>query len=173
MDFTNILAAANNLSLLSWIISSAIGIIIGAIIAVKITLHLYRKERILYRNLKRPIKIFRPQNCTMDSELKTLRKSGLFHIENSTEDLRAIHTITNHSIVVVGYKQGMTEFEVFIKDVMQKNLPLIIYTFGDSRALTKEQMDLLYSYPWYTISNTPLRLLSDVFTISSMYPYEQ
>ncbi len=173
MNLITIISSVNNISLLAWSLSVIISFIGGVIVTVKVIRHIYRKERILYRNLKRPIKIFRPKNHTMDSEINTLRKSGLFRIEDSTEDLRDVHTITNHSILVVGYKKEMADFDDFIKEVMNKNLPLIIYTFGDSRALSKEQMDLLYSYPWYTISNTPLRLLSDVFTISSIFPYEK
>lgn len=163
----------NNLSLIHWLITIILAFIGGSLLTVKIVWFFYKKERIFYRNLQRPIKIFRPKNCTMDSEIGTLRKSGLFHIEDPTEDLREAHTIVNHSILVVGYKKEMVGFEKFIKDVMGKNLPIIIYTFGDSRALSKELMDMLYEYPWYTISNTPLRLLSDVFTISSIYPYEK
>ncbi|HUW22400.1 MAG TPA: hypothetical protein VMW41_07090 [Candidatus Bathyarchaeia archaeon] len=173
MDFSNLINTINNLSLLQWSLSTFISVVVASVIAVKIVRYMYRKEQILYRNLKRPIKVFKPKNCTMDSEIGTLRKSGLFRIEDSTDDLRDIHTVTNHSILVVGYKKEMVDFEKFIKEVRGKNLPLIIYTFGDSRALSKELMDMLYTYPWYTISNTPLRLLSDVFTISSMYPYEK
>lgn len=163
----------NNLSLIHWLITVILAFIGGSLLTIKIVWYFYKKERIFYRNLQRPIKVFRPKNCTMDSEISTLRKSGLFKIENPTDDLRDVHKITDHSILVVGYKKEMKDFEKFIKEVMSNNLPLIIYTFGDSRALSDNLMKTLYSYPWYTISNTPLRLLSDVFTISSVYPYEK
>ena len=173
MYLKTIIDMVNSLSLLQFVLYSLFIIITTCILVVKIISHLYRKELIFYRNLQRPIKVFRPKNCTMDSEISTLRKSGLFKIENPTDDLRDFHNITDHSILVVGYKKEMKDFEKFIKEVMSNNLPLIIYTFGDSRALSDNLMKTLYSYPWYTISNTPLRLLSDIFTISSVYPYEK
>jgi len=163
----------NTLSLIDWVISLPSRLIKGIVLSLKIIMHFYFKERIFYQNLQRSIKIFKPKNCTMDSEIGTLRKSGMFKIENPTDDLRDIHHVTNHYILVVGYKKEMSEFNEFIDKVMDKNLPMIIYTFGDSKALPKNLRDKLYKYPWYTISNTPLRLLSDVFTISSIYPYEQ
>ena len=172
MYLKTIIDIINSLSLLQFVLYSLFIIITTSILVVKIISHLYRKERIFYRNLQRPIKVFKPKNCPMDSEINTLRKSGLFKIENPTEDLREVHNISNHSILVVGYKKDMKGFKNFIKQVMDNNLPLIIYTFGDSKALSDEIMKTLYSYPWYTISNTPLRLLSDIFTISSVYPYE-
>lgn len=163
----------NTVSLIDWVVTFPFRLIKGLISSVKIIKHLYLKEHIFYKNLQRPIKVFKPKNCTMDSEIGTLRKSGLFKIDNPTDDLRDIHNVTNHTILVVGYKEEMTDFDKFIDKVMTRNLPLLVYTFGDSNALSKDLRDKLYKYPWYTISNTPLRLLSDVFTISSIYPYEK
>lgn len=134
------------------------------------TVFIFRKHIRQYRNLKRPIKIFyaKGQTLNMQVEARTLRESGFFNIpEEPTDNYQDCHSITDHGLVIVGYTPGMQGLKDILDVVKNKRIPLIVYT--------KERLDdadkvLLESYPWYSLCNVPLRVISDAYTILSTFP---
>ena len=164
------------LSLIHWLILIGISLVTGFVGALSYIKLFYKREKIINDNLKRPIKIFFPQNGTaknMEMEYNLLLKSGLFNVEKPTSDSRDTTRISNHSLVILGCDEKMENFDsIFDKAVAQK-IPILIYTFGDNTALKPKHWKKLNTYPYYSVCNTPLRLTSDVFTMLSTFPNER
>lgn len=173
---TNNMDILSTLSLIHWLILIVISAVTGIIAAVSYFKLFYKREKIINNNLKRPIKIFFPPgNATknMEMEYNLLSKSGLFNVEKPTSDFRDTVRISNHSLVILGCDEKMENFDsIFDKSAAQK-IPILIYTFGDNKALQPKHWEKLNTYPYYSVCNTPLRLTSDVFTMLSTFPNEK
>ncbi len=77
--------------------------------------------------------------------------------------------IEDHGLVIIGYEPGMQGLKDILDCVKQKRIPVIVYT---KQQLAPEDKALLETYPWYSLCNVPLRVVSDAFTILSTYPLE-
>ncbi len=144
--------------------------VIGVVIAVVFLYWFFYKEIRLFRNRQRPIMIFYSKGATlnMGMETKTLRATGFFNIpENPTDNYQDCHNIKGHGLVIVGYTSGMTGLADIVDCVKAKRIPLIVYT---KDRLDDDDKALLETYPWYSLCNVPLRLVSDAFTILSTFP---
>lgn len=163
----------NNLSIIHWVVITAISIAVSIWGTTRYIKFLYKREKILNNNLKRPIKIFFPAGDTkhtMEMEFNLLSGSGLFNVEKPSSDTRDTIRITNHSLVILGCSKNMNNFRKIFEKVQQEKIPVLIYTFGDNEALKKEHWAKLNDYPYYSVCNSPLRLVSDVFTVLSTFP---
>lgn len=141
-----------------------------AIFTLLFTIFIFKKQIRLYKNLKRPIKIFysKGQPLNMQVETKTLRQSGFFNIpEDPTDNYQDCHSISNHGLVIIGYTTGMQGLSDILDVVKAKRIPLIVYT---KERLNENDRLLLESYPWYSLCNVPLRVISDAYTILSTFP---
>ncbi len=164
------------LSLIHWIFTIVISIVVGFIGAISYLKFFYKREKIINDNLKSPIKIFSPTNeptKNMDMEYNLLQKSGLFNVEKPTNDYRDTVRISTHSLFIIGFHGEMGNFDNLFDKAASKEIPILIYTFGDNSALKKHHWDKLNTYPYYSVCNTPLRLISDVFTMLSTFPRER
>ena len=173
MNFDFIIGILSGLSLVQWGVIFVFSLVTGIIGAFSYMRLFYKREKIINDNLKRPIKIFFPPNnssCTMETEFNLLSKSGLFNVEKPTSDQKDTIRITNHSLVILGCDKNSDHFKKVFEKVKSEKVPILIYTFGDNQALGKEQWKDLYDYPYYSVCNTPLRLVSDVFTLLSTFP---
>lgn len=157
--YSNAAAAFEILS----IIAAALIFIFGFLLWVM------KKEVRLFLNRKRPIKIFyAPGGPNMEIETKTLRQSGFFKIpEDPTSNYQDCHNLTNHGLVIIGYVPGMPGLADILDAVKVKRIPLIVYT---KARLDPADQALLETYPWYSLCNVPLRIVSDAFTILSTFP---
>lgn len=134
------------------------------------TLFIFKKQIRLYRNLKRPIKVFyaKGQTLNMQVETRTLRESGFFNIpEEPTDNYQDCHSISDHGLIIIGYTPGMEGLEDILDVIKTKRIPLIVYT---KERLNEADRLLLESYPWYSLCNVPLRVISDAYTILSTFP---
>ena len=141
----------------------------GIVIALAFFGWLLRKEVRLFLNRRRPIKIFyAPNGPNMQMEIKTLRASGFFKVpEDPTDNFQDCHNLTNHGLVIIGYAPGMPGLVDIVNAVKAKKIPLIVYT---KARLAEDDQKLLETYPWYSLCNVPLRIVSDAFTILSTFP---
>jgi hypothetical protein len=144
--------------------------IIGAVVATVFLWWFFKKEIRLFRNRRRPIMIFYAKGSAlnMGMETKTLRASGFFNIpEDPTDNFQECHRIEDHGLVIVGYSKGMQGLRDILDCVKAKRIPLIVYT---KDMLDPADKSLLETYPWYSLCNVPLRLVSDTFIILSTFP---
>jgi len=147
-------------------------IFLGTIVVSSLffTFFIFKKQWRQHKNLKRPIKIFyaKGQSLNMQVETRTLRDSGFFNIpEEPTDNYQDCHNISNHGLVIVGYTPGMPGLKDILDSVKIKKIPLIVYT---KERLADADKELLESYPWYSLCNVPLRVISDAYTILSTFP---
>lgn len=164
------------LSLIHWLILIGISLVTGFVGALSCVKFFYKREKIINNNLKRPIKIFFPQNSSaknMDMEYNLLLKSGLFNVEKPASDFRDTLRISNHSLIILGCDAGMKNFDPVFDRAITYKIPILIYTFGDNSTLKPKHWKKLNGYPYYSVCNTPLRLISDVFTMLSTFPGER
>jgi hypothetical protein len=145
-------------------------LVTSVVFSLLLTHFIFRKQVRQYRNLKRPVKIFyaKGQPLNMKAETKTLRESGFFNIpEEPTDDYTDCNRIGNHGLVIIGYTPGMQGLKDILDAVKQKRIPLIVYT---KERLEDADKALLETYPWYSLCNVPLRVISDAYTILSIFP---
>ena len=144
-------------------------IAVALIFVFGLSLWIMKKEVRLFLNRKRPIKIFyAPGGPNMEMETKTLRQSGFFKIpEDPTSNYQDCHNLTNHGLVIIGYVPKMQGLKDILDAVKAKHIPLIVYT---KARLDPDDQALLETYPWYSLCNVPLRIVSDAFTILSTFP---
>lgn len=143
---------------------------VAVIFAFGLLIWIIKKEARLFLNRKRPIKIFyaKGQALNMAMETKTLRESGFFNIpEDPTDSYQDCHRLANHGLVIIGYTPGMEGLRDILDAVKAKRIPLIVYT---KARLAPQDQALLETYPWYSLCNVPLRVVSDAFTILSTFP---
>jgi len=144
-------------------------IAVAVIFVFGICVWIMKKEVRLFLNRKRPIKIFyAPGGPNMEMETKTLRASGFFKIpEDPTSTYQDCNNLTNHGLVIIGYAPKMQGLKDILDAVKTKRIPLIVYT---KARLDPDDQALLETYPWYSLCNVPLRIVSDAFTILSTFP---
>lgn len=165
----------SNLDLLIGILTILLSMAVGAFTTYKVVNNLLKRERIFFNNLKRKIKVFYPpyeNNKEMEVEFEEIQKNRLFNADFKTCDIRKINNIDTKSLVIIGCGSDFSYFESVYLKATQYKIPVIIYTYGDSRALESKHWDLLNTYQWYSVCNTPIRLISDIFTILSTFTYE-
>lgn len=141
--------------------ATGVGLIIWAIF-------FYRKERRLFRNIRRPILVVGTADKPMDHEANLLKQVGLFNIQRGAADARARDMIGNHRLVIVGYSRDSEVFERTFKASATHQVPVIV--FANQGDISDEDMTLIQDYTYQSICNTPLRLVSDVFALMSTFP---
>lgn len=177
---------AENLSLGQWIILSVLGIIIASYKIFLGIVLFFRREINFQRNLKRPVLIIKPTDAevrnneskynvpmNMKREINLLKKSQLFSIEGPITADEVATKIMNHGLIVIGYCEGMGSFQDVLNTVKAKQIPIIIYTFGLNNLLSSHDLAETKKYPWHTLSNFPVRLVSEVFSILSTFQYDK
>ncbi len=149
-----------------------------AVITISFLTFIFKKERKLFKNLRKPIMLIslseNSQN-NMDDEYKQLRKVGFFkNIEQPSLSTRNTQTINNHSLIILGIDKEVevSMFKEVYEQIAAQKKPVIIYTFGDSKVLQAEHWEIINKYLWYSVCNTPLRLNADVFSILSTQTYD-
>ncbi len=178
MDAKSIYQTLTNLDSFKSLIGTLITMAIGAAITYRLLTFTLKKEIKLFKNLRREIKIFDPPNKylkDMKNEFEEIEKNPLFKVKyrNSSVNRMAINNIDDGCLVILGYCDDFTFFqEVFNKSADYK-IPIIIYTYGDSRVLEQKHWDLLNNYQWYSVCTTPIRLISDIFTILSTFIFKK
>jgi len=143
-------------------------ILIAAVISILFINFSLGKELRLFNNCRRPIMIFKSSREDMEIETKLLRDTKLFNIpEEPTDKHQNIDRIKEHSLIIIGYSDGMENFSNIYDGAKRAGIPVIVYSKTEIPPNIK---DLLRTYSWFSICQFPLRLLNDVFTILSTFP---
>ncbi|GJD21283.1 hypothetical protein RIVM261_062390 [Rivularia sp. IAM M-261] len=177
MDAKTVYQTLTNFDSFKSLITTLISMAIAATLTYKIVLFTLKKEVRLFKNLKTKIQVFDPPNKynkNMQIECDEIDNNPLFNktIRFSDADPRHRNSIGTKSLIILGYGDDFTFFETIFNKATDYEIPVIIYTYGDSRALEQKHFDLLNKYRWYSVCNTPIRLISDVFTILSTFTFK-
>jgi len=112
--------------------------------------------------------IFKSNGEDMELETKLLRDSKLFNIpEDPTDKHQNIDRIKNHSLIIIGYSNNMSNFDAIFTGAKSAGIPVIIYS---KDRIPDDVFQGLRDYSWYSTCQVPLRLINDVFTILSTFP---
>jgi len=112
--------------------------------------------------------IFKSTDEDMEIETKLLRDSKLFNVpEDPTNKHQNIDRIKNHSLIIIGYSEGMANFDDIFNGAKNAGVPVIIYS---KNKIPDDVFNKLRNYSWYSTCQVPLRLINDVFTILSTFP---
>ena len=146
----------------------AVYFILGVLVCFAFLRFFFRKEIRLFNNRRRPIMIFKSTSEDMEVETKILRDSKLFNIpENPTDKHQNIDRIKDHSLIIIGYSTGMTNFDDIFNGAKSVGVPVIVYS---KDKIPDDIFNKLRNYSWYSTCQVPLRLINDVFTILSTFP---
>ncbi|MCE7936292.1 hypothetical protein DYH10_00655 [Candidatus Saccharibacteria bacterium CPR2] len=131
-----------------------------------------KKEKRLFKNIKRPVAIVPSASTDMAHETLLIRNTGFFDVDLKAADSRSADLIDNeYRLIVLAYEPTGDSFGKLFDTLKSKQIPLIIYS--SPGVITKADIKRIQGYSLHTISNTPLRLISDIFAIMSTYPEEQ
>jgi len=138
-----------------------------------------RLMRNLSKNLDREIAFVTPNNSSeynMENERKTLVKSKVFKEPEYFSSYKNFSDVSKFSLVVIWYsKKVVTNKE--LQSLLHKiwdNTPIIIFTYWNISEIDFKSKDengkiIENSTTHYLINNFPLKLLSDIFPIMSIY----
>lgn len=135
----------------------------------------YKKEKRLFNNLSRPFEIYTISDNikSMEVEINLIKKNNFFHNcpDKALLDLRNTNISKNLSLVVLAVDAETKEddFNKALNKISSLKKPLILYTLGERKIEWLFTNKNIKEYPLHTIATTPLRLVSDIFTILSTY----
>jgi hypothetical protein len=134
---------------------------------------IYRKERRFIENVSRIFTFFSLSSGTnLDTELGMIKRSGIFNCPEKIEtDPRCFDTLPADQglfILAVDERTNQGLFQTIYTKIQNAHKPVIIYT-GGNRNIGWLNDASLHNYSYYTIATSPLRLVSDIFTILSTH----
>lgn len=177
---SNIWGFLGQMSLLQWIISIATSFVISAIGVGSYVYFIFKRERILYRNLKRPIMIIEPTNSAGDKipgtsleiEKQMIADNGFLRVSKEVSSYQTFNPNNNHCLVVIGYHKDMVGLDKIIAKAEQKCIPIIVYTYGlNAEAVAKDDFKKFKDYPWVLYANFKITLLNSIFSTLATFPY--
>jgi hypothetical protein len=133
----------------------------------------YKKERRLFKNIRRPICLFATSDTDLKREHKILKRAGFFNVGNISDDISEADFIRDkeNRLIIIGYSPGNANFKAIYDAAKNANTPVVVYS-GPNRILP-DDMQYIQGYSFHSIANTPLRLISDVFALMSTYPEDK
>jgi len=134
----------------------------------------------LFRNFKRKVIVLAPENkygqqMNMEDEVDVIKTNPLFKslsVERHSSQRSINKKVDKNCMIILGIGNDFSYFEEAFNAAKLYKIPLIIYTYGDNRALETIHWDLLNSYQWYSVCVTPLRLISEIFNILSTFDFK-
>lgn len=162
-----------------------IGWIWWLIFFIKFIYNKFKLYKILSNNLSREVEIILPTNedeYKLENELKMLN-NGIFNVNKPITSYNNFKSNNKIWLVIIWYKKwcisNKKKFDDLLKEIW-KNTPIIVYTYWDNFAFDfrdknedwsfkDEYANILSEYDNYLIDNFPLKLISDVFSIISIY----
>jgi len=176
----NVWDILGQVSLMQWL-AYAILTIIGSVIGViSFVFFFLKREKILYRNLKRPIMVIEPTNSkgdkipgtSMEIEKQMLKDNGFLNVSKEVSSYQTFDPNTNHCLVVVGYHEEMAGLDKIISKAEQKGIPIIVYTYGANiDVIAKNDFNKLKESPWVLYANFKITLLNSIFSTLATFPY--
>lgn len=160
-----------DLDLLLTLVQILISLIAGAVGAAAWVKFFREKETRLFKNIKRLIGIIGTADMPLLHEAALLKRVGFFNVETPSSDVRAVDTLDDKRLVIIGYTPKSKDFKEVFLAAKQRSIPVIVYS-GPAR-IEPEDMTMLQKYSHHSMCNTPLRLVSDVFALMSTYPEDK
>lgn len=128
-----------------------------------------KREKRLFDNIQRPVALIPSADDPLQLEHRLLQSIEFFTVDLLPADARSVDEITaKYRLAVLRYEDSNTFWRVF-RAMADKQIPLIIYSKPAEIPVPKLQ-EIQEYYTRYTLCNTPVRLISDVFAIMSVYP---
>lgn len=132
----------------------------------------YKKERRLFRNLKRKVYFLRidGSTCNLEKEQNLICENGLFKAEKSVRQYSngLIETIEGKVVLVVSYSPSFLDYANLIVSLKNKKIPVII--LAKPREITPEHENIFADYPYLQVCNYTSRLLTSLFDICAVTP---
>lgn len=147
--------------------------LIGSLVTVTAFLILFfKKEKRLFKNLKRPVAIIASREDTMSQETELLQRVGFFDIHLLQDSQRGIDLVDNrYRMVILRYQKDSESFWKTFDSLTGKTIPVVV--FAKPGEIDGPDIKRIQGYSLHTLCNTPLRLISDVFAVMSTYPEGQ
>ncbi len=135
----------------------------------------FRKETRLFRNLKRKVYILKTGTASLETEREMLNKNGLFVVNDRvldlTNDANTLQTLENFAVFVIGYSSVYTNYQTMVDHAKVANIPVIV--LAKPTEITSEHMAIFQQYIYFEMCNSPARLLTIIFNLSLITPYEK
>lgn len=161
----------------AWALISLLVGCVSLIVAFSIWLwFFYRKESRLFRNLKRKVYFFRIKGstCDLEKERNLVDSNGFFVADAAVREFSSalLDTITGPAVIVLAYSSKFSGYKSFLDSTLAKKVPVIV--FARSGEITDVQHRKLFEeYPNLQICNFGSRLLTSLFDICAVTPYEK
>jgi len=134
----------------------------------------FRKEIRLFRNLKRKVYLLKTGTATLETEREMLNKNGLFIVNDRVLDLidtNILQTLESFAVFVIGYSSTCTSYQTIVDHAKASNIPIIV--LAKPTEITPEHMAIFQQYIYFEMCNSPARLLTIIFNLSLITPYEK
>jgi hypothetical protein len=160
----------------AWEVMTLLVISVSSIVAFGVWLvFFYRKESRLFRNLKRKVYFFRLKNstCDLEKERYLVDTNGFFTADNAVREFsQTIHdTVVGPAVVVMAYSSKFTGYQQFLESALAKKVPVLI--FAKPSEINPKHNVLFAEYPYLQVCNYGSRLLTSLFDICAITPYDQ
>lgn len=154
-----------------YLLAPVITTIIGGVFVYKRAQKKFEKrlDQRLFDNMQRPVALWASKQDPMTVEQQLLNRIDFFEVHALAIDRRSLDALTdNYRLVILRYSHDK-DFKHIFKTIASKQIPVIIYaTAGE---IPRNEMEEIHSTTTlYTLCNTPVRLVADVFAIMSVYP---
>lgn len=131
-----------------------------------------KREKRLFENIRRPVAIIPSTADSLQLESRLLKAVDFFTVDLLPNDARSLDEITTkYRLAIIRYEDTAGFWRIF-HALADKQIPLIIYSKPAEIPVPKLK-EIQEYYTRYTLCNTPVRLLSDVFAIMSVYPEDK
>ncbi|MEX2409903.1 MAG: hypothetical protein WD607_00790 [Candidatus Paceibacterota bacterium] len=129
-----------------------------------------KKDWRLINNLRKPIMLIGSSGKDMSLISNLIKDAGFFRVEDCSDSIQNMDRIKDHSIVIIGYTKGEIDVDKLIKQARSKSIPIIIYSKPGE--VSEKDKNFIYEYSYAEIANSSLRLMNLIFSILSVYKYE-
>jgi hypothetical protein len=160
----------------AWAVIWLLVVCISLIIAFGVWLwFFYRKESRLFRNLKRTVYFFhiKDSTCDLEKERNLVDTNGFFTADGAVREFSSsiLDTISGPSVVVIAYSSKYSDYQRFLESALAKKVPVLI--FAKPGEINPKHNMLFAEYPYLQVCNYGSRLLTSLFNICAITPYDQ
>lgn len=160
----------------AWTLIIALCIAISTVVGFIIwTVFFYRKEFRLFRNLKRKVYFLKinGSTCNLEKELKLVSENGFFISDTTVRNYSNgfLDTIKEKAVVIIGYSPTFNNYQNLIASISKNNFPVLV--FSKPGAITSNHNNIFSEYPYLQVCNFSSRLLTSLFDICAITPYDK
>lgn len=149
--------------------------LVNVVVVVGFIFFIYRKERRLFKNIKKKIIFLNltNDNSALEVEENILKKSKFFKAPEKVSNPEAINALSlqNYSLIVLAINEetDSSSFKEVYEKIVSHKKPVIIYTLGNRNVPFLHSETYIKDYYQHTIATTPIRLTGDIFTVLSTF----